>query len=253
LKLEVLADGAAAARRAADLLARDLRRPGRRRLVLASGETMVPVYRALSRRHREGEAPFARAETWNLDELAVAPEDPRSFRTFMERELFSRVSLPRARIHFLRGDAADPDRECRRYERSLAAAGPPTVALLGIGVNGHVAYLEPGRSIPPRTSPVRLAAATRRRLRASGIIPTPTRALTMGIETILSARALLLLATGGAKAAAIAAAIEGPVTGRCPASFLSLHADLTVVLDRAAASRLSTRMKRALSGGARRG
>jgi glucosamine-6-phosphate deaminase len=199
---------------------------------------MVPVYRELAAQHRRGRAPFARAETWNLDELAVPAGDPRSFRSFMERELFARVALPRRRIHFLRGDAKDPEAECRRYERALSRAGRPTLTLLGIGVNGHVAYLEPGRSLAPRTAPVRLLPETRRELRASGVSPTPARALTMGIETILSSRSLVLLATGRSKSAAVAAALEGPVTARCPASYLTLHAGLTVLLDPAAASRL---------------
>jgi glucosamine-6-phosphate deaminase len=253
LRVEILESAAAAAARAADLLARELRRTGRRRLVLASGRTMIPVYRELVARHRAGRAPFSRAETWNLDELAVAPEDPRSFRTFMERELFSRVDLPRRRVHFLRGDTKDPARECRRYERSIARAGRPSLALLGIGVNGHVAYLEPGRSLAPRTAPVRLAPATRRELRASGAVPAPARALTMGIETILSANTLLLIATGRAKAAAVAAALEGPITARCPASYLSLHTDLTVLLDAASASRLRRSGIPGLPGSARRG
>lgn len=239
MRLEVLQDSRAAARRAAQVIARVLRRRGRRRLVLASGNTMVAVYAELARLHGLGRAPFRRAETFNLDELLFSPEDPRSFRAFMERHLFSKVSMPAERVHFLRGDAADAAKECRRYERELSRAGAPDLALAGIGVNGHVAYLEPGRSLAPRTALVRLSASTRRGLAADRIRPVPRQALTMGIETILSAREVLLVATGRKKAKAVAAALHGPVTPRCPASFLSLHPALTVILDRAAARRLS--------------
>lgn len=239
MRLEILPGPRAAARRAAEELAAVLRGRGRRRLVLASGQTMVAVYAELSRLHDAGRAPFRRAETFNLDELAVAASDRRSFRAFMEEHLFSRVDLPPARVHFLRGDAADAASECRRYEAELSEAGTPHVALVGIGVNGHVAYLEPGRSLPPRTSPVALAASTVRRLARQGLRPVPRAALTMGLETILEARAILMLATGKEKAPAVAAALEGPVTPRCPASFLSLHPRVTVLLDRAAASELS--------------
>lgn len=241
MKPEVLVFSSAreAAAHTAAAIGRILRRPGRPLLVLASGKTMVPVYRDLVRLHAAGQAPFRRARTFNLDELAVGSADPRSFRTFMERHLFSRVGLDPRNVHFLRGDTADLDAEAARYERELARAGVSDLALVGVGSNGHVAYLEPGRSLAPRTSPVRLSASTRRSLAEDGLRPVPRSAMTMGIETILSARKILLLATGRGKRAAVAAALAGPVTPRCPASFLSLHPSLTVVLDRAAAGSLS--------------
>jgi len=204
-------------------------------VVLASGRTMVPVYRELVRLHRSGRAPFSRCSTWNLDELAVSPEDPRSFRSFTERHLFGKVDLAPGRIHFLCGDAPDRPRECRRFERELARAGRPDLALVGIGVNGHVAYLEPSRALPPRTSPVRLSASTRRRLAEDGLDPVPREALTMGIETILEAREIVLVAVGEEKAKPLARALTGRVTPRLPASFLSLHPRLVVFADEAAA------------------
>ena len=208
---------------------------------------MAPVYRELARLHHRSRAPFRRCSTWNLDELAVAPRDSRSFRSFMERHLFSLVDLEPGRIHLLRGDAKDAERECRRFEGELARKGPADLALVGIGVNGHVAYLEPGRALPPRTTPVRLSASTRRRLAEDGIRPVPRRALTMGIETILSAREILLVAVGPEKARPLAAALAGSVTPRLPASFLSLHPRLMVFADRAAA-RLLPRSRRIQRG-----
>jgi glucosamine-6-phosphate deaminase len=208
-------------------------------LLLPVGKTAVPIYRELVRLHSAGRAPFRRAATFNLDELRVAPQDPRSFRSFMERHLFSKLERPPRRVDFLRGDAPDPERECARYERELAREGPPDIALVGIGVNGHVAYLEPGTALVPRTSLVRLSAATRRDLAADGVRPVPREALTIGIETILSSREIVLVATGREKAAAVAVALEGPVTPRLPTSLLSLHPRLEVLLDRAAASLLA--------------
>lgn len=239
MRVEVHRTPGGVARAAAERVAAALRRRGRPVLLLPVGKTAVPVYRELARLHRAGRAPFRRATTFNLDELAVPAGDARSFRSFMERHLFSKVDLPADRIRFLRGDAADPDRECARYERALAREGPADLALVGIGVNGHVAYLEPGRALAPRTSPVRLSASTRRGLAADGVRPVPRAALTVGIETILASKEILLVASGAKKARAVAAALEGPVTARVPASFLSLHPLLTVLLDRGAASRLS--------------
>ena len=209
--------------------------------MLASGRTMAPIYRELTRLQSAGTAPFAKAETFNLDELRVAPEDPRSFRAFMEHHLFSRIDLPRDRIHFLKGNAENPERESDRYEREISAR-PVDLALVGIGVNGHVAYLEPGSSLAPRTARVRLSTSTRARLAAGGMRPVPREALTVGIETLLSSRQILMVATGRDKAAAVAAALHGPISARCPASYLSLHPALTVLLDQPAARLLDRRL-----------
>jgi len=228
------------ARRAAEEIACVLRRKGRRRLVLASGKTMIAVYAELVRLHRRGRAPFRGAETFNLDELLLPPGHPQSFRAFMERHLFSRVGLPAVHVHFLRGDATDLEAECRRYERQLARA-TLDIALVGIGANGHVAYLEPGTSLAPVSARVRLSPSTCRDLAAQGIRPAPREALTMGIEAILSARRIVLVAIGSSKTAAIARAVAGRVTPSCPASFLTLHPSLSVILDRAAAKRLALR------------
>jgi glucosamine-6-phosphate deaminase len=238
LKVFVAGSPAEAARRAALDLASVLRRPGRRVLVLSSGKTMAPVYDALVRLHRAGEAPLQRASTFNVDELCLPAEHLGSFRTFMERHLFRKVRLPRGRVHFLRGDAPDAMREATRYEKELRKAGGADLVLLGIGANGHVAYLEPGRALAPRTSRVRLSASTRRNLAAGGLRTAPREALTMGIETILAARAILLVASGRSKAKVVARALSGRITPRCPASYLTLHPRLTVILDREAASRL---------------
>lgn len=229
---------AEAARCAAEAIAAVLREPGRRTLVLSSGKTMAPIYRELVRLHGGGRAPFARAVTFNVDELRVPARDARSFRTFLERHLLSKVRLPSRQVHFLAGDASDIERECARYERDLARAGGSDLVLLGLGANGHIAYLEPARSLPPRTARVRLSLSTRRGLATSGVRPVPREALTMGLETILSARRVLLVATGASKAKIVARALSREVTPRCPASYLSVHPKLTVILDRAAASRL---------------
>jgi glucosamine-6-phosphate deaminase len=241
VRVTVYESPAALARAAGARLAKTLRGHRGAVLLLPVGKTAVPVYRELVRLHASGRAPFRRATTFNLDELAVPPDDQRSFRSFMERHLFSKVAIPSNRIRFLRGDAADPEQECARYERTLAREGPADVAFAGIGVNGHVAYLEPGRSIAPRTSPVALSASTRRELARDGVRPVPREALTVGIETILDSRAIVLVASGAKKARAVAAALEGPVTARVPASFLALHPRLEVFLDRGAASRLRRR------------
>ena len=214
MKIEVFPTSAALARAVAERLAKTLSKRGGAVLLLPVGKTAVPVYRELVRMRANGRASFRRATTFNLDELQVPPTDVRSFRSFMEEHLFSKVDLPSEKIRFLRGDAPDPEAECARYERRLARDGPPDLAFVGIGVNGHVAYLEPGRSLAPRTSPVRLSASTRRSLAADGLRPVPRGALTVGIESILSSDSIVLVASGDRKSRAVALALEGRVTPR---------------------------------------
>lgn len=211
-------------------------------LGLPTGRTPVAAYAELRRLHRAGNVNFARVTTFNLDEFAgIAPDHPSSFRTFMTRHLFSEVNLSHARIHFLNGGAADLDAECARYEAAIDAAGGIGLQLLGIGSNGHIGFNEPGPELQPRTHRVRLAETTRRdnaALFGGDASQVPAEALSMGVGTILAAGTLVLIATGERKAQCIHGAVRGPLTTHLPASFLQLHRNVELYLDRAAASRL---------------
>ncbi len=223
-------------------VARLLREEPRMVLGLPTGRTPIPLYRELVRLHRAARADFSRAATFNLDEfLGLAPCDPHSYRTFMQRHLFDHVNLPARRIHFLNGAAADVERECRRYERAIDRAGGIDLQILGLGMNGHIGFNEPARALVAWTHGVRLKPATRRAnagLFDNRLSAVPREALSMGMATILHARRIVLLATGATKARCVRRMIEGPVTPRLPGSFLQLHRGAEVWLDRAAASRL---------------
>ncbi len=214
-------------------------------LGLPTGRTPVLLYAELVRRYRAGEVDFSRVRTFNLDEfLGIAPSDPRSYRTFMARHLFDHVNLERRRIHFLDGTAADPDDECRRYERAIARAGGIDLMLLGLGANGHIGFNEPAASLVGATHPATLTAATRRAnaaLFGNDRRQVPARALSMGMATILRARRIVLLATGTSKARMVDRLVTGPITPLLPASFLQLHRCAEVWIDRAAAASLSGR------------
>ncbi len=242
----------AAASAASDLVAEALQASGAPVLGLPTGRTAVPLYRALVRRHRAGRADFSRAATFNLDEFAGLDADhPGSYGAFMREHLFQHVNLAPGRTHLLRGSAKDWRMEIARFERRLAEAGGLDLAVVGIGLNGHLAFNEPAPQLVARTHRVRLAASTRR-ANASGFgnrwQDVPTHALSMGIGTILSARRVVLLATGPHKAAIVQRALSGPVTTRVPASLLQVHPDVVVVLDRAAAALLSGRGRPSASG-----
>lgn len=238
MKVLILPDAAAAADRAAGIMAEAVAARPRAVLGLATGETMRPVYAALVAMARAGRLDLSGVTTFNLDEyVGVARDHPASFHAFMRRALFDHV--PVAAAHLPRGDAPDPEAEAARYDAAIAAAGGIDLQLLGIGRNGHLAFNEPTSSLGSRTRLKTLTEATRRaNAPAFAPLPTPRLAITMGIANILEARACLLLATGAAKAEAVAAAVEGPLGAHCPASVLQLHRTATVVLDRAAASAL---------------
>lgn len=215
-------------------------------LGLPTGRTPLNVYRELVTLYAGGEVDFSRATSFNLDEfLGLAPDDPGSFRAYMERHFFQHVNLAPERIHFLDGSAEDAEAECARYDAAISAAGRLDLLLLGIGPNAHVAFNEPAEEgLVAPSHRVRLTRESRLSMASMfGDDPTrvPVAALTMGMAALLQARRVVLLAFGVNKAAAVTAMVHGPVTSRCPASFLQLHRDAEVWLDPAAASGLQSR------------
>jgi glucosamine-6-phosphate deaminase len=212
-------------------------------LGLPTGRTPIRLYGELAALHAQGQADFSRVTTFNLDEfLGIAPDHPGSFRTFMNTHFFSRVNLHRDRIHFLNGVAVDPAEECARYEREIAAAGGIDLLLLGLGTNGHIGFNEPAKALDARTHRIRLTSDTRRAnaaLFGGDAAVVPPEALSMGMATILQARAIILIATGTGKAAVVERLVRGPVTPDLPASFLQMHSDCELILDQAAAAKLA--------------
>jgi glucosamine-6-phosphate deaminase len=209
-------------------------------LGLATGRTPVRLYHELGSLHANGQADFSRATTFNLDEfLGLSADHPGSYRAFMQEHLFSRVNLAPEQIHFLDGAAADPEAECERYETAIAAAGGIDLQILGIGTNGHIGFNEPAKALQARTHRVTLRESTRRAnagLFAGDGTKVPAQALSMGMATILHARRIVMIATGKSKAKCVERMTRGPLETRMPASFLQLHRDVELVLDRAAAS-----------------
>ena len=211
-------------------------------LGLPTGRTPVAAYAELRRQHARGDADFSRAVTFNIDEFAGIPAaHPGSFRTFMERHLFSGINLPPSHMHLLDGAAEDLDAECRRYDAAIDAAGGLNLLLLGIGANGHIGFNEPGDELVAGTHRVRLAESTRRDnapLFGGDPAQVPHEALSMGMGSILNAAAIVLIATGARKARCIERTVNGPLTTRLPASFLQLHRHVELYLDRDAARAL---------------
>ncbi len=209
-------------------------------LGLPTGNSPVPLYRELVRLHREEGLSFARARCFNLDEyVGLSAGDPRSFRAWMQRQLFDELDFASAHTQLPRGDG-DAALEAQRFAAALAQAGGIDLQLVGIGRNGHIGFNEPGSARDSRTRVVELAPETRADAAAAfgGLAHVPERAITLGIAEILDSRAIRVLAFGQGKAQVVRRMLEGEIGPDCPASFLRGHRDLRLVLDAQAAAGL---------------
>ncbi|HEX5414236.1 MAG TPA: glucosamine-6-phosphate deaminase [Chloroflexota bacterium] len=237
----IVADSATdVAARAADHVEAVIARRPTAVLVLPTGRTPVELYRELKRRYAAGRIDFGQVRTFNLDEwVGVAPDEPGSYAGFMTEQLFSRVNLSAENCHIPNGLAPDLDAECRRYDELIRQVGGVDLAILGIGGNGHIGFNEPGTSPLVRTHAATVEPSTQlANAYAFDGRPVPSRALTMGIATILEAREILLLATGAEKAEILLRALTGPITEGVPASILRRHSNVSVLADKLAAAQL---------------
>jgi len=226
-------------REAAKLIASAVRKNPKLVLGLITGETPLECYRELVRMHREGEVDFSQVVTFALDEyLGLPPSHTFTCRRQLLDILLGHLNVRQENLHFLDCNSPNPERACEVYEREILEAGGIGLQLLGIGMNGHLGLNEPGSPFDSRTRVVELSEETKRYLSRYLGQEVPQRGMTMGLGTIMEARRVLLLAHGPAKADIVAKALRGPVTEEVPASILQRHPACTVMLDKAAASRL---------------
>jgi len=215
-------------------------------LGMATGSTPIKLYRELVRMHREEGLSFQNVITFNLDEYyPIEKEAFQSYWSFMHRHLFDHIDINPANIHLPNGSWPKEQikKYCAEYENELEKAGGIDLQILGIGLNGHIGFNEPGSSIFSKTRLVNLDNTTRiaNTYEFQNISKVPRLALTMGISTILKAKRILLMGWGQ-KAEVIARSVEGNVTEQIPASILQQHGDCTFVVDELAAAEL-TRIK----------
>lgn len=241
MEIIIKPDTHAASRLAARKIAALVREKPKAVLGLATGRTPLETYDRLAEIHRTEGLDFGRVTTFNLDEyVGVNPGHPASYHAYMQANLFSKINVDPSRIHLPDGLAEDVPRTCREYEDLIRAAGGIDLQLLGIGSDGHLGFNEPSSSLSSRTRIKTLTDRTRRDNAASfgGEENVPRHVITIGLGTIMDARTCLLLAFGRNKSAAIAQAVEGPISAMVPASILQMHARAIVIIDEEAAADL---------------
>jgi glucosamine-6-phosphate deaminase len=244
MEIIIMQDAQQAALYTAGFMAAQVRRKPDSVLGLATGGTPEPVYAELVRMHQQAGLHFDQLTSFNLDEYVGLPADhPASYRYYMNEHLFKHVDIRLDATNFPNGTAADIPAECLRYEQAIADAGGIDLQLLGIGRDGHIGFNEPTSSLSSRT---RIKTLTEETVEDNARYfesaeQVPYHVLTMGIGTIRDARCIILLAHGEAKAEAVAASVEGPISAMVPASALQLNQRVVFVMDEAAASKLQRR------------
>lgn len=209
-------------------------------LGLATGSSPVGLYERMIKDHKENGTSYKDVTTFNLDEYCGLPKShPESYYSFMHRNLFSGLDIKEENIH-IPEDGEDKEAKCKEYDRAMEHY-QVDIQVLGIGSNGHIGFNEPGTSFASKTHIVTLKESTRKdnaRFFNDNIDEVPTHAITMGIDTIMHAKKVIIVASGANKAKAIGAMVNGPVSEDCPASILQNHPDVVVVVDEAAGAEL---------------
>jgi glucosamine-6-phosphate deaminase len=210
-------------------------------LGFATGGTPLGMYKELIRLHVEEGLDFSKVTTFNLDEyVGLLPTHEQSYHYYMWKNLFDHINVDARHVHIPNGAAEDVAEQCDWYETRIEECGGIDLQILGIGVNGHIAFNEPGASLGSRTRIKTLKESTRRDNARffDSFDEVPKYAITMGVGTIMEAHGLLLMASGKEKAAAVTATVEGPITAHYPATIVQMHRFATILIDRQAAAGL---------------
>ncbi|MFB5197007.1 glucosamine-6-phosphate deaminase [Neobacillus sp. KR4-4] len=207
------------------------------KLGLATGGTPVGTYKCLIDDHQKKGTSYQKVTTFNLDEYVGLPgENKNSYRYFMNNQLFDYIDINKAKTNVPSGIAADFQEECHRYEDLINQHGGIDLQILGIGSNGHIGFNEPGTSFASKTHIVELASST---IQANArffnkIEEVPTKAITMGISTIMKSKEILLLVSGEKKSEALFRLLNEEISENFPASVLKNHPCVTIIADKAA-------------------
>jgi len=196
----------------------------------ATGTSPLGLYKKLTEAYRKGEIDFSKIKSFNLDEYyPIKKNNKKSYSYYLFKNLFSKINVKKENINLLNGEARNFKKECRNYENKIRK-NPIDIQILGVGINGHIGFNEPGSDFNSKTRLVNLASETIKGKRV------PKKALTVGISTIMKSKKIILLAYGKKKARVIRTLIKGKINKNCPVSFLKKHKNLFVIIDGKASS-----------------
>lgn len=228
-------------RKAAGVIAAQLIQKEDSVLGLATGSTMVGLYKELVAWHSAGYVDFSLAKTVNLDEyLGLHPQNPSSYKYYMDENLLDHVNILEENTYIPGGMTDDTDEECRQYDATIESLGGIDLQLLGLGHDGHIGFNEPGGDFTKETHCVLLSEST---IKANARFfekeeDVPRHAITLGIGGIMKAKTILLCANGKSKASIFKEVLYGPITPEVPGSILQLHPRLIAIGDREAFSEI---------------
>lgn len=241
MKLYIVENYNELSRKAAEILKGEIKNKKDLILGLATGSTPEGMYAELVKMYENDELDFSDVTTFNLDEYYGLDQDhPQSYYYFMQKHLLSKVNVKKENVNIPCGTTNDVDLTSFEYDKKIDEAGGIDIQVLGIGVNGHIGFNEPGDIFVGETHLVDLTPET---LDANARFFTsfeevPKEAITMGMKSIINSKKILLLASGENKAEAVRMTLEGPITPEVPASILQLHNNLIVIVDKEAGSRI---------------
>ncbi len=231
----------AMSRQAANILSAQIVTKPNSVLGLATGSTPIGMYAELVKRCKDGDLDFSQIKTVNLDEyVGLEPTHDQSYRYFMQSNLFDHVNIKAENTNVPNGKAEDLAAECARYDAIMEAMGGIDIQVLGMGHNGHIGFNEPAPIFEKGTHAVDLQDSTieaNARFFASRD-EVPKQAVTMGIQSIMRARQILVVVSGAGKADIVEKAFRGPVTPEVPASILQMHPNVILIGDKAALAKL---------------
>jgi glucosamine-6-phosphate deaminase len=238
MEILVIKDYEEMAQKGGEILYHEIKKNREITLGLATGATPIGVYNHLLKMHEEKPLEVSALTTFNLDEyIGLAPESKNSYHFYMNNYLFEPIGISKMQSHLPNGLAKDIDEECKRYENLIMEHGGIGVQVLGVGSNGHIGFNEPGTSFHCRTHEVKLTEST---IKANARFfdskeNVPKKAISMGIETIMEAKKIILFASGVNKAEAINHLLgTEEITVEWPVSILKTHPNVTIVIDEAA-------------------
>lgn len=234
----VLKDSKEVAVKAADIIEEIMRSKNEKGeeiyLGLATGSSPLKLYEELIRRHREEGLDFSNVTTVNLDEyVGLSESHSQSYRYYMRENLFNEIEIPINKVYLPKGNADNPEEEARRYEKLVDELPVRDIQILGIGVNGHIAFNEPENPLSSVTHVVNLTKET---VEANSrffnnVDEVPKTAITMGLKQIFRSKHIVLIATGNTKSEVVSKFMDNYITTDNPSSFLKLHPKVTIITD----------------------